>query len=235
MRPGRASARAAIRSLRCARVPQSRSRLALRTLDLCRTPKGPCPAKGLPCHRRPGRIAQSCRPRRIRGRADVTSGPPGEDQWSRWAAGRIQRRVAGLLRSRPRRPGRCAAPRTAVAVGSANIGPLPHTKGPCTRRNEHDADVKASFSYQPGPDDGCQPKRRFRMIWMRSTAGILCMGIALALAAARDNTALEEGVAKFQRGDFAGAAQALGRSAEACCNGNGAARTDRKIRATPSS
>jgi Tfp pilus assembly protein PilF len=51
------------------------------------------------------------------------------------------------------------------------------------------------------------------MIWMRSTAGILCMGIALALAAARDNTALEEGVARFQRGDFAGAAQALGRAA----------------------
>jgi Tfp pilus assembly protein PilF len=78
---------------------------------------------------------------------------------------------------------------------------------------EHNTDVKAPFSYQPGRDDGCQPKRRFRMIWMRSTAGILCMGIALALAAARDNTALEEGVARFQRGDFAGAAQALGRAA----------------------
>ncbi|HUO32506.1 MAG TPA: FG-GAP-like repeat-containing protein [Bryobacteraceae bacterium] len=48
---------------------------------------------------------------------------------------------------------------------------------------------------------------------MRSTAGILCIGIAFALAAARDNSALEEGVAKFQRGDYAGAAQALGRAA----------------------
>ena len=51
------------------------------------------------------------------------------------------------------------------------------------------------------------------MVWMRLTAGILCVGIALALAAAQGNTALEEGVAKFQRGDFAGAAQALGRAA----------------------
>jgi Tfp pilus assembly protein PilF len=51
------------------------------------------------------------------------------------------------------------------------------------------------------------------MVWMRLTAGILCVGIALALAALQGNTALEEGVAKFQRGDFAGAAQALGRAA----------------------
>ncbi|MGA2590243.1 MAG: FG-GAP-like repeat-containing protein [Bryobacteraceae bacterium] len=48
---------------------------------------------------------------------------------------------------------------------------------------------------------------------MRSAAGILCVGLALALAAAPDNIALEEGVAKFQRGDFAGAAQALLRAA----------------------
>jgi hypothetical protein len=46
------------------------------------------------------------------------------------------------------------------------------------------------------------------MIWMRSTAGILCMGMAMVLAAAHDSSALEEGVAKFQREDFAGAAQA---------------------------
>ena len=50
------------------------------------------------------------------------------------------------------------------------------------------------------------------MIWMRSTAGILCMGMAMALAA-QDSSALEEGIAKFQRGDFAGAAQALLRAA----------------------
>src|ERR1017187_4841540 len=60
---------------------------------------------------------------------------------------------------------------------------------------------------------GCPRTRRFRMVWMRLTAGILCVGIALALAALQGNTALEEGVAKFQRGDFAGAAQALGRAA----------------------
>src|ERR1019366_2141788 len=53
-----------------------------------------------------------------------------------------------------------------------------------------------------------------RYVWMRLTAGILCVGIVLALAAAQGNTALEEGVAKFQRGDFAGAAQALGRAAQ---------------------
>ena len=44
---------------------------------------------------------------------------------------------------------------------------------------------------------------------MRWPAGTLCVGIILALAAANGGTALDEGVVRFQRGDFAGAAQAL--------------------------